>query len=778
MDQTFIELFQGNQERFLTSTTTGRKRDDGKLVAKYRTVSAPVTDDVWEKHLNGKQSLGLSPLRDGKVKWGAVDVDYYPLELSDDELVGLLRNWGDPCVISRSKSGGIHIIAFADDWVDADTMRQYLTAKRDAVFEGELLDAAQEIFPKQDDGDGSQMNLPSFGEERAPLAYSYNGTACIGCKWDEVGRVSEGDMAKAILAAMTPKPKKRGRSTRERKSSGGFKRPTSGKGMEGRNSFLYSCGASARERGADDEQVEEIIRAVNEEFADESSEFGHKGPITDERRLTTIIQQVKKLERGSVLDIAYDAVEQMNRDWAIVVINGKLEFMQYSTGMCFPRGDFMTYAQKFTTMVNGKRTPIAPLWIADPDRAEYLGLVIEQPEYDGPGFNLFEGWVVEPRHGDLSMWVDYVERILARGDKELARWIMSWVADGVQRPWSLHPGTALALRGRQGGGKSFLGKMIAKLLKPTQAQEIADSGRMFQQFNRSMYGATFVLAEESIFTGDKRQANQLKVFITSNVWTYEQKHLASFEGKNVHRLIATTNDEHAVHLEDDDRRWTVIEVEPLFDDMTTDEARAAWQPYYDLDPAAVLAYLLEYEVDRDFIARPFITQAKREDKVSSDPVLEVLHNIAMAGVVPDNSRNNGIIASGVLHREARKLSASPYDKPIALAKRARKLLGITGSVRNAKHITDLVRTFDGDGCPMIHPVYDNAGQARGFDLGPLPEFREKMSRITGETYPDGDWEPYAVPQPNADSEPPATAEDVERMVAERETRKYGGEAPF
>ncbi|MGR3792757.1 DUF5906 domain-containing protein [Vannielia sp. SX4] len=779
----FQDLFEGNQDRFLTYTTTGARRDDGKLVAKYRTVQEHVTDDLWQCHLDGKQSLGLSPLRDGKVKWGAVDVDYYPLELSDDDLRDLLREWRDPCLISRSKSGGIHIIAFADDWVDADMMRKYLTAKRDAVLRAELIDHAQEIFPKQDDGDGSQMNLPSFGTERAPLFYSYPGLQGVvgdDMPWHEIGRVSEGDMAKAILSAMTPKPKKRGRPTRERKSGGGFARPTEGYGMQGRNNYLYACGASTRARGADNDQVEEIIRVVNEEFASEDSELGHKGPITDERRLNTVIQQVKKLKQEPVLDISYDTVARMNEDWAILVVDGKLKFLQVCTGMCFSRADFQTYTQPLTTMVNGKRVPIAPLWIADPDRAEYSGIVIEAPDYDGPGFNIFEGWAVQPRASDASLWVDYVERILCGGDKDLAHWVMSWIADGVQRPWSLHPGTAIALRGRQGGGKSFLGKMIARLLKPAQTQEIEDSGRMFERFNRRLFGSTFVFAEESVFTESRQQANQLKVFITSNLWTYEQKHLATFSGKNVHRLIATTNDEQAVHLDDDDRRWTVIEVETMFDDMTSEEARAAWQPYYEIDPSVVLGYLLQYAVDHDLIARPHITHAKREAKIASDPVLEVLHNIAMAGVVPDNTRDNGVIASAVLHREARKLGASPYDKPVVLANRAKKMLGLgsEATVRNAKHITDLHRTVDGDGAPMIHPVFGNGGQARGFDLGPLSEFRAKLARITGATYPDGGWEPYGVPQPNDDGEPRASAADVERMYEERYMRKHGEASPF
>ncbi len=778
----FKELFSGNEQRFLTFTKLD-ERDDGKLVPDYRTINRPLSDKDWARHLNGEVSLGLSPLRDGKVKWGAVDVDIYPLELSEEHLSELMAKWRDPCLITLSKSGGIHIIAFADEWVDAETMRKYLTAKRDNVLSQEVIKHAQEIFPKQSDGDGSQMNLPCFGGERLVIAHQRPGlrtwvsTDHPMC-WDHVGRVSSTTMADTIVAALTPK-KKAGSAapTRERKSVGGFKRPSSGKAMEGRNTYLYHVGASARARGADYEQVDEIIRMVNDEFADLDSYFGHKGPIKNERRLSALIEQVKKLPQGAILDIGYDVVEQMNQEWALLVVDGKLEFLNLSNGMTFTRADFGTYTKSLTVSLNGKRAQMSELWISDPDRAEYLGIVIEPPDYDGHGWNVFQGWAVEPKEGDASLWVDYVERLLCGGDKNLAHWVMSWIADGVQRPWSFHPGTALVLRGRQGGGKSFLGKMIARLLLPAQTQEIADSDRMFERFNRRLFGATFVLAEESVFTGSSKQASQLKVFITSNLWTYEQKHLATFDGKNVHRLIATTNDDQAVHLEGDDRRWTIVEVEPMFDDMTTEKARAAWQPYHDLDPGVVLRYLLEFEVDRDLISRPHITQAKREDKIASDPVLEVLHNIAMAGVIPDNTRGDGNIASSVLHRECRKLGASPYAKPVNQANQAKKMLGVKGSVRNAMHITDYHRTTTSDDMPLVTPVFENGGHARGFALGPLHEFRRKLAAITGAEYPEGDWARFRIVQPGDDGEP-IDPNEVEHAFAEKERLHYGAESPF
>lgn len=782
MDQNFNNLFAGNEERFLTFTGT-KQREDGKEVPDYRTIKRGVSDQDWARHLRGEASLGLSPLRDGMVKWGAIDIDLYPCLESDDEVEALMKAWRDPCLVARSKSGGVHIIAFSRDWVPAERMRGYLEAKRNAVLTGEALEEAREVFPKQNDGDGSQMNLPAFGDQRAVLAWrSATVIARVSddhpVQWDHVEaecHVSEGVMADTVLAALTPKPKAKSKRTRERKkSAGGFKRPTEGKAMEGRNSFLYHVGASARARGADNSQLDEIIRSVNDEFADPDSEFGNRGPL-EERELVRVMQQVKNLPEETPLDMSYDVVERMNAEWAVMMVEGRVEFLHQPSGVCYPLRDFTLRTKPMTCMAGGKVAQMSDLWIRDPDRLEFDGIVIESPDYDGPGWNVFQGWRVNPKAGDASLWVDYVERILCGGDKELTHWVMTFVADGVQRPWSLHPGTALALRGPQGGGKSFLGNMLARILRDEQVQEVVNSDQMFEKFNRGMFGSTFVLAEESVFAGSPKQASTLKGFITSVRWKYEQKFLASFMGKNVHRMIATTNDEQAVHLDDDDRRWTVIEVANMFDNPDSGEAREYWKPYWDLDPGIVLRYLLEYEVDSDLIGHPHITAAKRADKIMSDPVLETLHEIAASGIVPDDLDGNGRLAISTLHREARARGASPYDKPRALGERAKKILGWRGTCRNAIHIKEYQRTVDGEGYPTMHPVLENGGHARGIDLKSLAQFRAAVSRKTGVDYGSGEWARFKPPAAELPSSDPKA---VEEAWTDRQRAIHGEDPPF
>lgn len=796
---TFNELFAGNEERFLTfdPKTIGPRDADGKMMPKYRTVSrAPDTspqqwalavDDAIADHLRGRQSYGLSPLRDGKVRFAALDIDLYPFLEKPDEVEAFIKAWGDPCLLARTKSNGVHVYAFFGDWIDADKARRYMEIKRDAVLTKAAREKAQEVFPKQDTGDGSQINLPQCGDARPVLGWSKPGMVqlcntttksgdLVSVDWEDVAAKCHVPVAlffDTLMGDLAIKPQEREKKEKPR-WAGGFKRPTSGKGVEGRNSYLHSCGASARARGADDDETIEVIRSVNLEFEDPGHMFGGKGPLTDEAEIKRIIEQVLKLKQGET-KASFSAVELMNEEWALMNVGGKVEFINLKTGECSNRDSW--------ALLTAPRATIANAWLTDPDRLEYHNYVLEDPRtYEGRGYNMFRGHVVTPTTGDASLIQKYIVEILCGGDAALAHWVTSWVADGIQRPWSLRPGTALALRGPQGSGKSFLGYAIAKALGREMVLATASSDSIVGKTNRAMFGKTFLLAEESLFVGSRPIAHTLKNLITSDTWRYEQKYLASFEGKNVHRLIATTNESQAVHVDFDDRRWTVIEVNRACPFKSTSlEARAWWAPYYDLvdnRPGDVLRYFLEYPVDRDLIGIPHHTQAKAEDKTSSDPLVALLNEMAHSGVCPDDLRGDGRISTATLSREVYARGASRYMPPKSFSNDARKRFGAS-TAKNCVHIERTDLRADSSGVVTIYAV--KRADRDGIQMPPLAAFRAIMADVTGELYPtEGDWAAFKVANPEsvyADDPNGGRAEDVEKYVMDQ-GRMVKDDIPF
>jgi hypothetical protein len=286
------------------------------------------------------------------------------------------------------------------------------------------------------------------------------------------------------------------------------------------------------------------------------------------------------------------------------------------------------------------------------------------------------------------------------------------------------------------------------ILRREQIAEFAQSDRLLAQFNRSMFGATFILAEESFFAGSRKLASASKALVEADTWTYEQKYLASFEGKNVHRVIATTNEDQAVHIDFDDRRWTVIEVPTVFDDENRQEGRDWWDPYYKLlrdDPGAILRFLLEYEVDQDLIASPWVTAAKAADKITSDPVVALMDEIARHGFCPDDLRGDGRISTATLAKEVWARGASRQDAPRRFANQVRdKFGGVTEA--NCINIERVEYRQTPDG--VLTPYVLKRADRSGVQLPSLTEFRRLVSKVTGETYPvGGEWSEYRIADP-------------------------------
>jgi hypothetical protein len=128
-----------------------------------------ITDEDYQKHLNGKVSIGLQPCDDeGTCSFGAIDVD--PNNYSDFNIGKFLKVIQDkdlPVIPVKSKSGGLHIYMFTKEKVPATLVREVL---QNLLFLFGL-SSKTEIYPKQtklgknQNGEktvGSFINLPYF----------------------------------------------------------------------------------------------------------------------------------------------------------------------------------------------------------------------------------------------------------------------------------------------------------------------------------------------------------------------------------------------------------------------------------------------------------------------------------------------------------------------------------------------------------------------------------------------------------------------------------------
>lgn len=157
----FKNLFSGNESGYGTTVIKGMN-DKGKVEAKCLTVKEPLQPTVLQKHLDGVQSIGISPIKeDGTCRFAAIDIDDYKFDLLN--IVRAVYDFNLPLFPCWSKSKHLHLYMFFAEDVPASDV-QVLAKRYLSLF---CLPSNTEIFPKQNmiterTGFPSWINLPYF----------------------------------------------------------------------------------------------------------------------------------------------------------------------------------------------------------------------------------------------------------------------------------------------------------------------------------------------------------------------------------------------------------------------------------------------------------------------------------------------------------------------------------------------------------------------------------------------------------------------------------------
>ena len=176
MTEEFKKIFEGLDSAY-GQYIKGDRGSNGKQGGKAFIQRKPITDQLWQDHLDGKEpALGIIPInKDNKCKWGCIDIDVY--NLNHKELINQINQLKLPLITFRSKSGGAHVFLFTKKFISAALMQTKL--KEIATGLGY---EDSEIFPKQTEilverGDtGNFLNLPYHNVNKS-LRYAYDDNA-------------------------------------------------------------------------------------------------------------------------------------------------------------------------------------------------------------------------------------------------------------------------------------------------------------------------------------------------------------------------------------------------------------------------------------------------------------------------------------------------------------------------------------------------------------------------------------------------------------------------
>lgn len=165
----FLTTFAGMSQAYGTYDLSKQqiRESDGKREGSAYTRHAPVTEELWARHLNGEMGIGIVPIReDNTCLFGAIDVDVYS-GMDHQELAMKCSRLRLPLVVCRSKSAGAHLYGFATIPIDAIKMQSKMREIASILGFGN-----SEIYPKQTrllvkEGDvGQWINMPYFNGVR------------------------------------------------------------------------------------------------------------------------------------------------------------------------------------------------------------------------------------------------------------------------------------------------------------------------------------------------------------------------------------------------------------------------------------------------------------------------------------------------------------------------------------------------------------------------------------------------------------------------------------
>lgn len=271
--------------------------------------------------------------------------------------------------------------------------------------------------------------------------------------------------------------------------------------------------------------------------------------------------ETKKISEEERAEIDAAVVEELNLKLAIVHTNtthiliekGRHQFVLDS------KASLLTLYENNTVDIGGIATSKTKIWLKSPNRRTFHDIVFN-PKVTGhyeDKYNIWTGYAMSPVQGECSLFWDHVKNIICSGNAIYYLYIRKWLAHLIQKPWII--GAALVLRGKQGTGKGAFVNALGSLLGPHYAP-LASLDHVLGRFNSHLKNAILIFADEAVWCGQRKELGMLKALITEPKLFIEAKGKDGYWVDNYKHLIVSSNENWAVPLDPDDRRFFVLDI--------------------------------------------------------------------------------------------------------------------------------------------------------------------------------------------------------------------------
>lgn len=668
-----------------------QRRHDGQG---YSVIHETLTEEKLVAHTERKIALSVHPLIADKTCIGVLDLDDHQKILSwsqmaevASKLVAELNARGLRPLAFRSGGGrGIHLFLLFKEPQEAGVVRRMLTAVVAACGyrsgSGGVDVGDVEVFPKQDhEGEkgGNPIALPLSRESRLLGPDFGDLTADM---IPEIGTMLNGNLDPASYPPPARKHSQRRRGAVD---------------IEIAKSLLSAIPADEYDTWV---KVGMILRA---EYDDDGYDLWVGWSETVESRVSPNFKAKWKsfgeggqLTIGSLFHLAREngwepdsaaEIADMNERFGIVTrgsvtqIIDKLATYDPETPIHFLSVKVLKdRVRAEPTFLNAKDKGTG--WMESERRSHYHSVDFDpsRPAGDnGLMYNVWKGFNVDPQPGDWSLYRNFIKDVIAGGDEGKARWIINWMALGVQQP-SSPIGTVPVLRGKPGTGKSFFANMYGYIWRP-HAMVVTHPDHVAGKFNGFNFGKRFVFIDEGYYGGDKAKAGVIKTRVTEQSIIVERKGVDAIQVPNRMIFMMASNEENVVPADMGDRRWMILDVADVrkedhayFEAIQTQMENGGY--------AAMLYDLLHLDITEGPNPRRIIrSMSLVEQYLRNAPAdISYLHDILNDGMLPRSSKQEpNVTCVAALYYDLKK--REPNHRFVNSAALAKRIKAACGAIR-------------------------------------------------------------------------------------------------
>jgi len=170
-------------------------------------------------------------------------------------------------------------------------------------------------------------------------------------------------------------------------------------------------------------------------------------------------------------------------------------------------------------------------------------------------FNVHNAPRLGPGDGDDGPWVEFLEHLIPDPDERAM--VVRWLATLIARPGVRLRFGLLLISTTQGVGKNTLAHILRRIIGSENISFPSEKSVVDSQFNGWLARKRLIFIAE-IYSGHSRKAyDNLKSVMADDYIEVNTKNVPQYTLMNWATVIACSNSEAALHLDDEDRRWLV-----------------------------------------------------------------------------------------------------------------------------------------------------------------------------------------------------------------------------